>query len=85
MCCFGLKVRKVEFTADIERESLSLGMMTTEVSMCSLTPDEERILIKDIALASEAKSKEGDTFFLITQRYTQFNSLLFSSNKRIVL
>ncbi|XP_050388033.1 ubiquitin carboxyl-terminal hydrolase 5 isoform X1 [Argentina anserina] len=49
-----------------------------EVSVCrrrssssSLTPDEERILIKDIALAAEAKSKEGDTFFLITQRWWQ--------------
>ncbi|KAM5550559.1 ubiquitin carboxyl-terminal hydrolase 5 [Rosa sericea] len=45
-----------------------------EVSMCrrsSLSPDEERILIKDIALAAEAKSKEGDTFFLITQRWWQ--------------
>ncbi|XP_004303326.1 PREDICTED: ubiquitin carboxyl-terminal hydrolase 5 isoform X2 [Fragaria vesca subsp. vesca] len=48
-----------------------------EVSMCrrrsssSLSPEEERILIKDIALAAEVKSKEGDTFFLITQRWWQ--------------
>ncbi|XP_057437889.1 ubiquitin carboxyl-terminal hydrolase 5 [Lotus japonicus] len=48
----------------------------TEVSMCSsstseLSPDEERIMIRDIALASQANSKEGDTFFLITQRWWQ--------------
>ncbi|KAF3952305.1 hypothetical protein CMV_022127 [Castanea mollissima] len=48
-----------------------------EVSMCcnasstELTPEEERITIRDIALASEANSKEGDTFFLITQRWWQ--------------
>lgn len=56
----------VEF--EIER-----GKMT-EVLMCiasvsELSPDEERILIRDIALASQANSKEGDTFFLITQRF----------------
>ncbi|KAK7396058.1 hypothetical protein VNO78_16790 [Psophocarpus tetragonolobus] len=48
----------------------------TEVSMCinsvsELSPDEERIMIKDIALAAQANSKEGDTFFLITQRWWQ--------------
>ncbi|KHN12181.1 Ubiquitin carboxyl-terminal hydrolase 5 [Glycine soja] len=48
----------------------------TEVLMCiasvsELSPDEERILIRDIALASQANSKEGDTFFLITQRWWQ--------------
>ncbi|XP_027349722.1 ubiquitin carboxyl-terminal hydrolase 5 isoform X2 [Abrus precatorius] len=47
-----------------------------EVSLCSsnsseLSPDEERIMIRDIALASQANSKEGDTFFLITQRWWQ--------------
>lgn len=46
----------------------------TEVSMCSstgggeLTPEEERVLIRDIAISAEANSKEGDTFYLITQR-----------------
>ncbi|CAI0374597.1 unnamed protein product [Linum tenue] len=45
-----------------------------DVSMCSsnggaeLSPEEERVLIRDIALAAEANSKEGDDFFLITQR-----------------
>lgn len=38
-------------------------------SSMEFTPEEERILIKDIALAAEAKSKEGDTFYLITQRF----------------
>ncbi|XP_050245151.1 ubiquitin carboxyl-terminal hydrolase 5 isoform X1 [Quercus robur] len=48
-----------------------------EVKMCcnasstELTPEEERITIRDIALASESNSKEGDTFFLITQRWWQ--------------
>ncbi|KAH1194524.1 Ubiquitin carboxyl-terminal hydrolase 5 [Glycine max] len=48
----------------------------TEVPMCiasvsELSPDEERILIRDIALTAQANSKEGDTFFLITQRWWQ--------------
>ncbi|XP_021615796.1 ubiquitin carboxyl-terminal hydrolase 5 isoform X2 [Manihot esculenta] len=49
----------------------------TEVSMCSstgggeLTPEEERVLIRDIAISAEANSKEGDTFYLITQRWWQ--------------
>ncbi|XP_021893354.1 ubiquitin carboxyl-terminal hydrolase 5 isoform X2 [Carica papaya] len=48
-----------------------------EVSMCSssssteLTPEEERVLIRDIALAAEANAKEGDTFYLITHRWWQ--------------
>ncbi|XP_011041383.1 PREDICTED: ubiquitin carboxyl-terminal hydrolase 5 isoform X2 [Populus euphratica] len=36
-----------------------------------LTPEEERVLIRDIAIASETKSKEGDSFYLITQRWWQ--------------
>ena len=32
-------------------------------------------MIRDIALAAQANSKEGDTFFLITQRF--FSFLLF--------
>lgn len=48
-----------------------------EVSICSstssseLTPEEERIMIRDIALAAEANIKEGETFYLITQRWWQ--------------
>ncbi|CAI0439894.1 unnamed protein product [Linum tenue] len=48
-----------------------------EVSMCNsngaaeLSPEEERVLIRDIALAAGANSKEGDEFFLITQRWWQ--------------
>jgi len=46
----------------------------TEVSMCyinssELSPDEERIMIRDIALSCQANPKEGDTFFIITQRF----------------
>ncbi|CAB4286344.1 unnamed protein product [Prunus armeniaca] len=36
-----------------------------------LSPEEERILIRDIALAAEANSKEGDIFYLLTQRWWQ--------------
>uniref|UniRef100_A0A6N2N8G6 DUSP domain-containing protein n=1 Tax=Salix viminalis TaxID=40686 RepID=A0A6N2N8G6_SALVM len=36
-----------------------------------LTPEEERVLIRDIAITSESKSKEGDSFYLITQRWWQ--------------
>ncbi|CAK8543025.1 unnamed protein product [Lathyrus sativus] len=48
----------------------------TEVSMCcsstcELTPDEERIIIRDIALSVQTNIKEGDTFFIITQRWWQ--------------
>lgn len=40
--------------------------------MCSSsepTPDEEKLTIRDIAMAAESQTKEGDTFYLITQRY----------------
>jgi ubiquitin carboxyl-terminal hydrolase 4/11/15 len=54
-----------------------------EVSMCSssvttaaatsteLLPQEERVLIRDIALVSESNCKEGDFFYLINQRWWQ--------------
>ncbi|KAI9120269.1 hypothetical protein K1719_007302 [Acacia pycnantha] len=48
-----------------------------ELYICSsnisseLTPEEERIMIRDIALAAEANIKEGETFYLITQRWWQ--------------
>ncbi|KAI4381571.1 hypothetical protein MLD38_007632 [Melastoma candidum] len=53
--------------------------MAMEVSMCSssgwgttdLSPEEERILVKDLALAAEAATKEGDTFYLLSQRWWQ--------------
>lgn len=57
-----------------------------EVSSSSMefTPEEERILVKDIALAAEAKSKEGDTFYLITQRFETifffFNTIISASS-----
>lgn len=49
----------------------------TEMSMCyinssELSPDEERIMIRDIALSSQTTPKEGDTFFIITQRFVGF-------------
>ncbi|KAH7511707.1 hypothetical protein FEM48_Zijuj12G0011200 [Ziziphus jujuba var. spinosa] len=45
--------------------------MCSSSSSSELTPDEERIVIRDIALTAEANSKEGDTFYLITQRWWQ--------------
>ncbi|KAL9251734.1 Ubiquitin carboxyl-terminal hydrolase 5-like protein [Drosera capensis] len=43
---------------------------TSRRSSCfvSLTPEEERLKIRDISLSSESQSREGDTFYLITQR-----------------
>lgn len=34
-----------------------------------LTLEEEKLTIRDISIAAEAQTKQGDTFFLITQRY----------------
>ncbi|KAK4787420.1 hypothetical protein SAY86_011253 [Trapa natans] len=51
--------------------------MTAEVSLCSssvsgqLTPEEERVLIRDIALAAEADARVGATFYLLAQRWWQ--------------
>lgn len=49
-----------------------------EVSNCGseLTPEEERLRIRDIVMAAEVQSKEGDTFYLITQRFDYLFSLL---------
>ncbi|KAK9281894.1 hypothetical protein L1049_004801 [Liquidambar formosana] len=47
-----------------------------EMSACSsssdLTPEEERLMIRDIVMAAEANTKEGDTFYLIIQRWWQY-------------
>ncbi|XP_074568079.1 ubiquitin carboxyl-terminal hydrolase 5 isoform X2 [Curcuma longa] len=40
-------------------------------SATELSPEEERVLIRDLTIAAEALAKEGDTFFLITQRWWQ--------------
>lgn len=45
--------------------------MCSSGSSTEPTPEEERVLIRDIALAAESNSKEGDTFYLITQRWWQ--------------
>ncbi|KAJ4975516.1 hypothetical protein NE237_000622 [Protea cynaroides] len=44
-----------------------------EGPICSseLTPEEERLVIRDISMAAEAQSKEGDTFYLIFHRWWQ--------------
>ncbi|GMH26056.1 hypothetical protein Nepgr_027899 [Nepenthes gracilis] len=44
---------------------------TSTRSFLALTPEEERLRIRDISLASESQSREGDTFYLITQRWWQ--------------
>ncbi|XP_059659946.1 ubiquitin carboxyl-terminal hydrolase 5 isoform X1 [Cornus florida] len=44
------------------------------MSVCTssdLTPEEEKLTIRDIATAAESQTKEGDTFYLITQRWWQ--------------
>ena len=58
---------KLRFEAKTER-AMAEVKMCCNASSTELTPEEERITIRDIALASESNSKEGDTFFLITQR-----------------
>jgi hypothetical protein len=54
--------------------------MAEESICCSnsfeLSPDEERIMIRDIAISSQANTKEGDTFFIITQRFFLFLFIL---------
>ncbi|XP_043688372.1 ubiquitin carboxyl-terminal hydrolase 5-like [Telopea speciosissima] len=44
-----------------------------EGPICSseLTPEEERLVIRDISMAAEAQSKEGDAFYLITHKWWQ--------------
>ncbi|RVW57141.1 Ubiquitin carboxyl-terminal hydrolase 5 [Vitis vinifera] len=48
-----------------------------EMSMCSsssreqVSPEEERLAIRDFVISAEAHTKEGDTFYLITQRWWQ--------------
>ncbi|KAH7836981.1 hypothetical protein Vadar_008145 [Vaccinium darrowii] len=45
-----------------------------EIAVCSSSepmPDEEKATIRDISMAAEAQIKEGDTFYLITQRWWQ--------------
>lgn len=45
----------------------------TERPICApqLMPEEERLVIRDIAMAAELQTKEGDTFYLISLRWWQ--------------
>ncbi|XWS74654.1 hypothetical protein CRYUN_Cryun01aG0016500 [Craigia yunnanensis] len=43
----------------------------TATMIKELSPEEERVLIRDIAITAEANTKEGDSFFLITQKWWQ--------------
>ncbi|KAJ6801470.1 ubiquitin carboxyl-terminal hydrolase 5 [Iris pallida] len=45
--------------------------MEVSVDAPDLTPEEERLLIRDITVAAESHSKEGDTFYVITHRWWQ--------------
>ncbi|KAJ8427716.1 hypothetical protein Cgig2_022190 [Carnegiea gigantea] len=58
-------------TASRERERQGVMAETSTRSFPALTPEEERLKIRDISLAAESQSKEGDTFYLITQRWWQ--------------
>lgn len=46
--------------------------MSSSSGATELSPEEERVLIRDIAIAAESNSKEGDTFYLITQKWWQY-------------
>ena len=51
----------------------------TATTIKELSPEEERVLIRDIAITAETNTKEGDSFFLITQKLIFFFSFpLFS-------
>ncbi|KAK9092099.1 hypothetical protein Syun_027010 [Stephania yunnanensis] len=45
--------------------------MESSISASEITPEHERLAIRDIAMAAESQSKEGDSFFLITHRWWQ--------------
>ncbi|KAK9089666.1 hypothetical protein Scep_028748 [Stephania cephalantha] len=55
--------------------------MESSISASEVTPEHERLAIRDIAMAAESQSKEGDSFFLITHRFpsflNRFHSLCF--------
>ena len=42
-----------------------------------LTPEEEKLTIRDITVSAEAQTKEGDTFYLLNQRYFLFRTGCF--------
>ncbi|CAF1870445.1 hypothetical protein Bca4012_034347 [Brassica carinata] len=46
-----------------------VSMGSSGSSSTDLSPEEERVFIKEIAIAAESNSKEGDTFYLIAQRW----------------
>ncbi|KAH7683092.1 ubiquitin carboxyl-terminal hydrolase 4/11/15 protein [Dioscorea alata] len=46
-------------------------MEVVECAQPELSREEERLLIRDITVAAEANSKEGDTFYLINYRWWQ--------------
>ena len=61
--------------------------MCSSSSSSELSREEERVLIRDIALAAEANGKEGDTFYMITQRssFSESYSLCFDFLGKIVI
>ncbi|KAK6937919.1 Peptidase C19, ubiquitin carboxyl-terminal hydrolase [Dillenia turbinata] len=48
-----------------------MAELTEACSPAAMTPEEERLMIRDISMTAEAHIKEGDTFYLITQRWWQ--------------
>lgn len=54
-------------------------------SSTDLSPEEERVFIKEIAIAAESNSKEGDTFYLIAQRYIGLISTESNSPESCIL
>ncbi|OVA10566.1 Ubiquitin carboxyl-terminal hydrolases family 2 [Macleaya cordata] len=55
----------------IELQRRGEKMMESSICSSELSPEEERLLIRDIVIAAESQCKEGDTFYLITQRWWQ--------------
>ncbi|KAI3678623.1 hypothetical protein L6452_37922 [Arctium lappa] len=51
------------------KEGMGEVLMAGGGSSPELSPEEERLVMRDIAMAGEAQTKEGDTFCLITQRW----------------
>ncbi|KAG0458031.1 hypothetical protein HPP92_023188 [Vanilla planifolia] len=53
--------------------------------MPDLTPEEERILVRDITVAAEAQSKEGDTFLPYHEQVRLVMIVAFEWSSKVVL
>lgn len=53
--------------------------MCSSSSREQVSPEEERLAIRDFVISAEAHTKEGDTFYLITQRSALLLFFFFKS------